>query len=198
MFRRSPKTRLGTRIGGRCRRKSSHTCSGGIAMFFRKTPTKLGRVQATGLMSVAAMMISVVPLAGAERSGEVGADRSALSERPDVESANPEALMQPTTISFTDAPTWLAMGCRVAPVGSSNTPMAAVSGCDLWELVSAVGSCFVCISPKLQILKALLGTVAKIGGCLLCLERLLDEASDLLNGDQTNIMACIRAFGALS
>ena len=32
---------------------------------------------------------------------------------------------------------------------------------------------------------------------MLCLERLLDEASDLLNGNETNIEACIRAIGEL-
>lgn len=148
-------------------------------MFFWKTPTKLSRVQATGLMSVAAIMISFVPLAGAEGSGEFGADRSGLSEWPNVESASPESPVQPTTIPFTDASTWLAMGCSVAPIGFSNIPRAVVSGCDLWELVSAVGSCFVCINPKLRIFKALFRTVVKVGGCIMCLERLLDEASHL-------------------
>ena len=148
-------------------------------------------------MSVAAMMISALPLAGADGPGDMRGDGSSLVERPDVDPAGWESPTRPFDISFTEAPTWLAMGCHVAPSGSSDTPMAVVSGCDRWELVSAIGSCFVCISPKLAILKALAGKIVRIGGCLACLERLLGEGSDLLNGDQTNIMACIAAISGL-
>lgn len=166
-------------------------------MLFRKKPTTSRRVTATGLMSVVAMMISVLPLSGTDGLGEMWADGSALVERPDVDSADWGSPMRPFNISFTEAPTWLAMGCRVAPNGSSTTPMAVVSDCDLWELVSGIGSCFVCLNPKLLLLKALAGKIVKIGGCIACLERLLDEASDLLNGNETNIMACIRAISQL-
>jgi len=166
-------------------------------MLFRKKPTKPRSAAAPGLMSIAAMMISALPLAGAEVPSDVRADGSALLERPDAGSADWESPIRPINVSFTDVPTWLAMGCHVAPSGSTNTPVAVVSDCDLWELVSGIGACFVCIGPGLRILSGLIGSIAKIGGCVLCLERLLDEASDLLNGNETNIEACIKAIGRL-
>ncbi len=188
---------LKTRTGGKCRRGFLHPCLGGITMLFRKKPTKSRSAATLGLMSIVAMMVSALPLAGAEVSSDVWADGSALLERPDAGSADWESPTEPIDVSFTDVPIWLAMGCHVAPSGSANTPVAVVSDCDLWELASGIGACFVCITPKLRLLTGLIRGIAKVGGCLKCLERLLDEASDLLNGNETNIEACIRAIGRL-